>query len=87
MVAGPGFPEHLHGVANRFAPWCTPVLSLAEEYRTGFSNSTHMIIEGAVHGDPLFLSSPQIKDGMMEFLRGQPVMVTKITAPPMKFVL
>jgi pimeloyl-ACP methyl ester carboxylesterase len=64
----------------------TPV-SNAEEYRTGFSNSTHMIIEGAVHSDPLFLSSPKIKEGMMEFLRGQPVTVTKITAAPMKFVL
>ncbi|HEX7332636.1 MAG TPA: alpha/beta fold hydrolase [Pyrinomonadaceae bacterium] len=64
----------------------TPV-SNAEEYRTGFTNSTHMIIEGAVHSDPLFLSSPQIKDGMMEFLRGQPVTVTKITAAPIKFVL
>ena len=62
----------------------TPV-SNAEEYRTGFTNSTHMIIEGAVHSDPLFLSSPKIKDGMMEFLRGQPVTVTKISAGPMKF--
>src|SRR5215212_3217327 len=64
----------------------TPV-SNAEEYRKGFSNSTHMIIEGAVHSDPLFLSSPQIKEGMMEFLRGQPVTTTKIQAAPMKFVL
>ena len=62
----------------------TPV-SNAEEYRTGFTNSTHMIIEGAVHSDPLFLSSPKIKDGMLEFLKGQPVTVTKIAAPPMKF--
>ena len=62
----------------------TPV-SNAEEYRKGFPNSTHMIIEGAVHSDPLFLSSPKIKDGMMEFLRGQPVTVTKIAAEPMKF--
>jgi pimeloyl-ACP methyl ester carboxylesterase len=64
----------------------TPV-SNAEEYRKGFPNSTHIIIEGAVHSDPLFLSSPKIKEGMMEFLRGQPVTTTKITAPPMKFVL
>lgn len=64
----------------------TPI-SNAEEYRKGFSNSTHIIIEGAVHSDPLFLSSPKIKEGMMEFLRGQPVTATKITAPPMKFVL
>ncbi len=44
----------------------TPI-SNAEEYRKGFSNSTHVIIEGAVHSDPLFLSSPKIKEGMMEF--------------------
>ncbi len=64
----------------------TPI-SNAEEYRKGFSNSTHMIIEGAVHSDPLFLSSPKIKEGMMEFLRGQPVTTTKITGAPIKFVL
>src|SRR5215213_92487 len=64
----------------------TPI-SNAEEYRKGFANSTHMIIEGAVHSDPLFLSSPKIKDGMMEFLRGQTVTTTKIQAPPIKFVL
>lgn len=62
----------------------TPV-SNAEEYLTGFKNGTHMIIEGAVHSDPLFLSSPKIKDGMMEFLRGQPVTVTKISIGPIKF--
>lgn len=64
----------------------TPI-SNAEEYRKGFSNSTHMIIEGAVHSDPLFLSSPKIKEGMMEFLRGQPVTTTKITGAPLKFIL
>ncbi len=64
----------------------TPI-SNAEEYRKGFSNSTHIIIEGAVHSDPLFLSSPKIKEGMIEFLKGQPVTATKITAAPMKFVL
>ena len=62
----------------------TPV-SNAEEYLTGFTNATHMIVEGAVHSDPLFLSSPKIKEGMMEFLRGQPVTVTKISIGPMKF--
>ena len=60
-------------------------VSNAEEYRTGFTNSTHMIIEGAVHSDPLFLSSPKIKEGMMEFLRGQAVTVTKIVGDPIKF--
>ena len=62
----------------------TPV-SNAEEYRRGFANSTHIIIDGAVHSDPLFLSSPKIKEGMLEFLKGQPVTVTRISAPPMKF--
>jgi hypothetical protein len=45
-----------------------------------------MIIENAVHSDPLFLASPKIKEGMLEFLKGQPVSVTKIAGPPMKFV-
>lgn len=62
----------------------TPV-SNAEEYRVGFLNSTHLIIEGAVHSDPLFLSSPKIKDVMLEFLKGLPVSTTRIILPPMKF--
>ena len=62
----------------------TPV-SNAEEYRQGFPNSTHLIIEGAVHSDPLFLSSPKIKDVMLEFMKGSPISTTKITLPPMKF--
>lgn len=62
----------------------TPI-SNAEEYRKGFPNSTHLIIEGAVHSDPLFLSSPKIKDVMLEFMKGSPVSTTKITLPPMKF--
>ena len=63
----------------------TPV-SNAEEYRAGFSNSAHLIIDGAVHSDPLFLSSPQIKDVMLAFMKGQPVTPTRLTPPPMKFI-
>jgi len=62
----------------------TPI-SNAEEYRAGFANSTHIIIEGAVHSDPLFLASPKIKEGMLEFLQGKPVTTTRIVGPPMKF--
>ena len=62
----------------------TPV-SNAEEYRVGFPNSQHLIIDGAVHSDPLFLSSPKIKDVMLEFMRGAPLSTTRITASPMKF--
>ncbi len=63
----------------------TPV-SNAEEYRKGFPNSTHLIIEGAVHSDPLFLSSPGIKDVMLEFMKGEPISTTKLSSPPMKFL-
>ena len=60
--------------------------SNAEEVRKGFPNSTHLIIEGAVHSDPLFLSSPQIKDVMIEFMKGQRISTTKITLEPLKFI-
>jgi pimeloyl-ACP methyl ester carboxylesterase len=62
----------------------TPV-SNAEEYRAGFANSAHLVIEGAVHSDPLFLSSPKIKDVMLDFLLGRPVTTTKLTATPLRF--
>lgn len=57
----------------------------AEEVRRGFTNSIHLIIDGAVHSDPLFLSSPKIKDVMLEFMKGQKVSTTKIALPPLKF--
>lgn len=75
-------PATAPGTGARFSAWIS-----TEEYLPGFTNSTHMIIAGAVHSDPLFLSSPKIKEGMMEFLRGQPVTIKKITAPPIKFTL
>jgi len=59
--------------------------SNAEEIRRGFPMSSHLIIEGAVHGDPLFLSSPKIKEVMLEFMRGEKVSTTRIALPPMKF--
>ena len=64
----------------------TPVGN-AEEIRRGFRNSTHLVIDGAVHSDPLFLSSPKIKDVMLEFMKGAPVSTTRITLPPMKFIM
>jgi pimeloyl-ACP methyl ester carboxylesterase len=62
----------------------TPV-SNAEEVRRGFGGSVHLIIDGAVHSDPLFLSSPRIKDVMLEFMKGLPVSATRLTAAPVKF--
>jgi hypothetical protein len=57
----------------------------AEEVRRGFQNSAHLIIEGAVHSDPLFLSSPRIKDVMLEFMKGQKISTTRITLETLKF--
>lgn len=37
----------------------------------GFSNARHLILEGAGHSDPLFLSSPEILEVMLAFLRGE----------------
>jgi pimeloyl-ACP methyl ester carboxylesterase len=62
----------------------TPVSS-AEEVRKSFRNSHHLIIEGAWHSDPLFLSSPKILDVMLEFMRGVPLSKTRITLPPPRF--
>lgn len=63
----------------------TPV-SNAEEYRAGFTNSTHLIVEGAVHSDPLFLSSPKIRDVMQEFMRGVRVSTERIELSPFRFM-
>ncbi|MGI8835386.1 MAG: alpha/beta hydrolase [Pyrinomonadaceae bacterium] len=59
--------------------------SNAEEVRKGFPNSIHLIIDGAVHSDPLFLSSPQIQDVLLEFMKGQKVSTTRIQLEPLKF--
>jgi pimeloyl-ACP methyl ester carboxylesterase len=63
----------------------TPV-SNAEEVRQGFEVSAHLIIEGAMHSDPLFLSSPKIKDVMLEFMKGEPLSTTRIVLPALKFM-
>ncbi|HEV7240885.1 MAG TPA: alpha/beta hydrolase [Thermoanaerobaculia bacterium] len=57
----------------------------AEELRTGMPNARHLIIEGAGHSDPLFLSSPKILEAMKAFLRGEPLVEKTITLPPMQF--
>lgn len=60
--------------------------SNAEEVRKGFQTSVHLIIDGAVHSDPLFLSSPKIKDVMLEFMKGEKVSTTNIKLEPLRFV-
>jgi pimeloyl-ACP methyl ester carboxylesterase len=47
----------------------TPV-SNAEIAAKGFLNISHLIIDGAGHSDPLFLSSPKILETMQNFMSG-----------------
>jgi pimeloyl-ACP methyl ester carboxylesterase len=47
----------------------TPVLN-ASEAQAHLSRSTHLVIEGASHGDDLFLSSPDIVRTLLRFLAG-----------------
>lgn len=57
----------------------------AEEILKDFPNASHVLIEGAGHGDELFVSSPKIKDVMLEFMRGIPLSTQKITLPAIRF--
>ncbi|MFL5390010.1 MAG: alpha/beta hydrolase, partial [Myxococcales bacterium] len=61
----------------------TPI-SNAEEYAAGFTRAHHLILDGAVHSDPLFLSSPKILETMIALLRDQalPPRMTVVVDPP-----
>lgn len=63
----------------------TPV-SNAEDIKKGFPNSTMVIIEGAGHGDRLFVGSPQITEVILNFLKGNPTSDTQIALPPLDLV-
>lgn len=58
----------------------------AEELRMGMPNAEHLIIEGAGHSDPLFLSSPKILEAMKGFLRGEPLRERVIALPAVKLL-
>jgi hypothetical protein len=62
----------------------TPV-SNARETGKGFSNSQHLIIERAGHSDDLFISSPQITERMVKFLKGEKIDLSKINLPPLNW--
>ena len=53
----------------------------AELARRGFRTSHHLVIEGAAHSDPLFLSSPAILEVMLEFLKSGKVSTTRLSVP------
>ena len=61
----------------------TPI-SNAEEVQRGFASGAHLVIEGAGH-DGLLLSSPQIKDVLLAFLKGLPPPITRITLSAFRF--
>ncbi|UCC83899.1 MAG: alpha/beta fold hydrolase [Gemmatimonadota bacterium] len=52
--------------------------SNAEEVQAGFPNSEHMIIENGTHDDDLLIVSPLILQGVLQFLRGEPVSEPRI---------
>lgn len=58
----------------------------AEGVMKGFANAQHLVIEGAGHSDPLFLSSPKILDAMRAFLGGKKIPATRIVLAPVRFV-
>ncbi|MEO1653815.1 MAG: alpha/beta hydrolase [Bacteroidota bacterium] len=64
----------------------TPV-SNAEEVLETLPNGQHIIIEGAGHSDPLFLSSPKILENMLLFLKGKSLKDKYIKLAPIEFVI
>jgi pimeloyl-ACP methyl ester carboxylesterase len=63
----------------------TPVRN-GGEVAAGLKNSHHLIIEGAGHSDPLFLSSPKILEAMRAFMRDGSVPYDRIVLEPVQLV-
>jgi pimeloyl-ACP methyl ester carboxylesterase len=58
----------------------------AEALLPGMPKAVHLVIEGAGHSDPLFLSSPKILETMLRFLRGEAIVERRITLPPVRLI-
>jgi pimeloyl-ACP methyl ester carboxylesterase len=58
----------------------------AEALLAGMPSAVHLLIDGAGHSDPLFLSSPKILETMVKFLRGEKVEERRIQLAPVAFV-
>lgn len=56
-----------------------------EEVIKGFPNSRHVLIEGAGHGNDLFVSSPDIPALMLEYMKSGEVQTDRIQLPPPQF--
>ena len=64
----------------------TPVNNAVEVLAT-LANGSHLIIEGAGHGDPLFLSSPKVLKTLLKFFAGEGIQDSRIESAPIYFVL
>lgn len=58
----------------------------AERVMPGLPNAQQLVIQGAGHSDPLFLSSPKILDAMKAFMRGKKLPTAPIVLEPMRFI-
>jgi pimeloyl-ACP methyl ester carboxylesterase len=48
-------------------------------------NAHRLILDGAGHGDGLFVASPRIADAMLRFLRGELAADERVALPPLRF--
>jgi pimeloyl-ACP methyl ester carboxylesterase len=62
----------------------TPVAN-AEEVLKGFPRGEHLVVEGASHGYDLFYFTPQVKEAMIEFLKGKRLSVQRVTLSSFPF--
>jgi len=58
----------------------------AETILPGLPNAQRIVIQGAGHSDPLFLSSPKILDAMKAFMAGKKVPSSPIVVEPARFL-
>lgn len=58
----------------------------ATDAMVGLPNAVHLLIEGAGHSDPLFLSSPRILATMQSFMRNEKVVQESIQAAAFSFI-
>jgi pimeloyl-ACP methyl ester carboxylesterase len=57
----------------------------ADRVIEGMTRARRLILDGAGHGDGLFVASPRITDAMLRFLRGELTADERITLSPLRF--
>ena len=57
----------------------------AEEVLRAFPNSRHILIEGAGHGNDLFVSAPEVYNLTLEFIRTGDATLNRIELPALRF--